>query len=119
MNGRGRWARQEGSATVYVAGALVALTVLVGFALAAATQVLAAAQAQNAADMAATAGAYRLVLTGDGPAACAQAGFIAERNRARVVSCTVAGGDLVVVAAKAAPLRSASATARAGPAAVG
>ena len=84
---------QSGSVSLLVvamAGVLLMLTAALGVASA---MVHAHRVAQSAADLAALAGAQRLAFGLD---ACAEAGRIAEANRARLSSCEVTGHDVTV-----------------------
>ena len=111
--------RDEGAATVWTL-AVGLVTVVIAMAVAAAgTVIVARHRAQAAADLAALAGAAR-VMEGE-EAACARAREIAFANGARLRSCRVTGWDLTVSAEVspaqvAAVAGSVTATARAGPA---
>lgn len=101
--------RERGAATVYAAGTGLFL-MLAGLAVALkAGDIVSEAEARNAADLAALAGAMRAsygeVL------ACARASEIAGRNGATISKCTLSGFDLTVTV----QMGPASATARAGP----
>lgn len=120
---RGTGRRDGGSATVAVLGALgVILAITVG-ALLIVSAVVASHRAQSAADLAALAAAAALVGGEPAPSACSAGAAVAVRNGARLASCR-AGPDLSVelsveVAATAARVGTATARARAGPAASG
>lgn len=101
--------RDRGAASIYAA-VVGLLIVLAGLAVAMrASHLVAAAQAQAAADLGALAGAMQ-ALSGEDPA-CARAADIATRNGAAVVSCTLDGLDLTLTV----QVRDAQSTARAGP----
>ncbi|WP_030440742.1 Rv3654c family TadE-like protein [Actinoplanes subtropicus] len=108
----------QGAASVLLLGVGLVL-VLAGLGGAAiGTARVARHQAQNAADLAALAGATDAVF-GE-PVACARAARFAAANGARLTSCTVDGLEIVVraeVAVQPLPgvLRKAAASARAGP----
>lgn len=112
-------ASERGSATVTALATIAALmTVFVGLLLVAGVMV-ARGQAQTAADLAALAAARSLLDGGVAP--CGRAAAVADANGAELVSCTVAGEE-VVVAARAPVVwggritgLQASANARAGP----
>jgi secretion/DNA translocation related TadE-like protein len=120
---RRRGAGERGSATVWmlaVAGVLAvvgAAAVLVGAAM------VARHRATSAADLSALAGAGRAVVAD--PAACAAVAGIAEANSAELVTCSVGEGAIVDVEVRVTVslgllgVHSATARARAGPAAPG
>ncbi len=108
----------EGVATVWAAGAIVALLVVVVAWLQLGAVLVVRHRAESAVDLAALAAAGRAVV-GE-RLACDRARQITDRARVRLVSCRLAGWDaLVVVAADVGgPLRGAgtvTARARAGP----
>ncbi len=86
--------RDQGSATIWLAG-FTALVVLAAMAaVLPGSAVLARHHAAMAADLAALAGAVRVL---DGPAvACATAGDIAARNGGSLARCAVSGEDVEV-----------------------
>lgn len=107
-----RWRTDDGGyATVAAAGfaaVLVMLCVVVVWQVGA---VVAAAEAQRGADLAAVAGAYRIAV-GEGPeAACASADLVAQLNDASMDWCEITGEDVTVEIT----VRGRSAQARAGP----
>lgn len=82
--------RDRGSGSVLALGAIAALFLLLSALLVLGAALIAGGQARTAADLAALAGAGRLV-SGEGPdAACRAAGRAAELNGARLRSCAVA-----------------------------
>lgn len=89
-----RFGGDGGVATLWVAGAIavVFLVVLAGVWLAAAT--VARHRANSAADLAALAAASR-ARDGSGEA-CARAGWVAERMRAELARCTLEGWDSLI-----------------------
>jgi len=110
--------RDEGSATVWGAGAIVVLLVIAVAGVHLGGVIVARHRAEAAADLAALAAAGRSI-AGE-RVACARARDVAERMRVDLVSCRMEGWDaLVEVGARpGVPLRnvgSASARARAGP----
>ena len=97
LRGRGsrRGDRDRGSATIYAAFALIALTAL-GVTVSGFTALAAAKhRAAAAADLAALAGAHALQ---DGADACASAANLAARNGAELTDCTVDGRVVTVIA---------------------
>jgi len=115
---RWRGLDDQGSATIWVLAAM-SVVLLAGFAgIALGAAVLARHRAENAADLAAVAGATALV-SGSG-APCAAAAALVHANGGQLVSCSVLIDDVVVsvrVAPVGLPARwgSAEARARAGP----
>jgi secretion/DNA translocation related TadE-like protein len=104
-----RPAKDRGSASIYVAGAGLFL-MMAGVAVAMkANDLVVAAQARTAADLAALAGAAHAPL-GE-TFACTRAGAIAGRNGSSVASCALNGLDLTVTVR----IGKVQATARAGP----
>jgi secretion/DNA translocation related TadE-like protein len=97
--------------------ALVAVALVVAGAVASVGQVEAArAQAQGAADLAALAGASRLVASAGLGASCELAERVAARNQAVVSSCVQARPQVLEVqVASRTPFGDATAVARAGP----
>ena len=74
------------------------------------------ARAQAGADLAALAGATRMLSSHDVESACELAGQVAERNRTTIASCAHLGrGVLQVTVRSQAPIGDATATAKAGP----
>jgi secretion/DNA translocation related TadE-like protein len=84
----------RGLATVVAAGAIGVVGILLGALLVLGAAVATRHRAENAADLAALAGAAEAAL-GREPA-CAQAREVAERNGATLVRCTWSGWDLQV-----------------------
>lgn len=119
MIGRGRGDRADrGAASVWSMGALAALLSVTVAALHLGGVAVARHQAESAADLAALAGAGRVV-AGE-QAACERAARITERMRVRLDSCRVRGWDVLVEvsAPPAGPVSrfgAARARARAGP----
>jgi secretion/DNA translocation related TadE-like protein len=111
-------APERGSATVWAAGllALIGLVIVVG--VAQATAVIARHRVETAADLAALAGAAAVsARESDG---CAAAATFAERNGARLGACVLLGEDVEVTVSRPVRfwrlgVRSATARARAGP----
>ncbi len=88
------WRGEDGAGSV-LAVAMMGLLVTVAVATAGVVGVVATHRtAQSAADLAALAGAAALQ---DGGDACAQAAAVADRNRASLTECEVAGWDVTVV----------------------
>lgn len=86
--------RDQGSATIWLAGFTSLVLVAVLAALLPGSAVLARHRAATAADLAALAGAVRVL---DGPAAaCATAGAIASHNGGSLARCVVSGDDVEV-----------------------
>lgn len=109
-----------GFATVWAAGAVMALVMLLVFGMHLAAATSGRHRAEAAADLGALAGAVHAV---DGePVACAYAARVARRMAARLVSCRVVGWE-VLVAVEVSPAITLPGTgpaggrARAGPAA--
>lgn len=98
----------EGSATITATGIITSVVSLALAVVALGVHVADTHRARVAADLAAVAGATAMYRGGD---ACATADRTAELNGARVVSCEVTAGDVVVAATR----RRAEAAARAGP----
>lgn len=112
-----RWGADDGAGSVLVLG-LVALALVLVVAVASLGQVeVARARAQGAADLAALAGASRLLAFGEVGSSCALAGRAVERNGAVLDRCTqVRAGVLEVRVHHGTPFGAATAVARAGPA---
>lgn len=86
---RGVWSADRGSATILAVGVVGGLAAILVAALALVSVLVAGQQARAAGDLAALAGAGQAVL-GAGPAeACAAVNVVANRNGARVESCTL------------------------------
>ena len=108
---KGRCDDDAGYATVATAGFAAALVLLCGVIAWHAGSVVATAQAQRAADLAAVAGAYRFTVGEGAATACVTALQVAEHNDARIKNCDIAGEDVIVEAED----RGHTAWARAGP----
>lgn len=106
-----RSTEEDGYATVAAAGFAACLVLLCGMLAWHSGAVIAAAQAQTAADLAAVAAAYRLALGEGGEHACATAVAVAELNGAEIHSCEILTEDVIVGAV----IRGQAAPARAGP----
>ena len=94
---------ERGAGTVFAAFALLALLLLAAGGVEVGGAVAARHRAQSAADLAALAGAARLVAgesaaggSESGGDACAVAGDYAGRNGASVLGCEIEGADVVV-----------------------
>ena len=98
----------DGSATVTATGIITSVVSLALAVVAFGVHVSDTHRARVAADLAAVAGATAIYHGAD---ACASADRTADLNGARVVSCEVTAGDVVVAATR----RRAEAAARAGP----
>ena len=98
----------DGSATVTATGIITSVVSLALAVVAFGVHVSDTHRARVAADLAAVAGATAMYRGAD---ACAHADRTAQLNGARVVSCEVTAGDVVVAATR----RRAEAAARAGP----
>lgn len=98
----------DGSATVTATGIITSVVSLALAVVAFGVHVSDTHRARVAADLAAVAGATAMYRGAD---ACASADRTAQLNGARVVSCEVTAGDVVVAAAR----RRAEGAARAGP----
>ena len=98
----------DGSATVTATGIITSVVSLALAVVAFGVHVSDTHRARVAADLAAVAGATAMYRGAD---ACANADRTAQLNGARVVSCEVTAGDVVVAVAR----RRAEAAARAGP----
>jgi secretion/DNA translocation related TadE-like protein len=95
MRRRGAVVGEEGMATVWVlAAGVVIVLVAVAFASAGAATV-ARHRAESAADLAALAGALRVVDGTD--TACARSADVSAANGAHMVACTVDGLDVTIV----------------------
>lgn len=90
-------AADRGVATVYACLGVVVLLVLVGFAARLGAAVLARQRAEIGADLAALAGAAKVVQGPD--AACAAAVRVAVANTVSLQSCAVKGTDVLVTVA--------------------
>ncbi|XVX20882.1 Rv3654c family TadE-like protein [Actinomycetota bacterium] len=115
-------ARERGSGTVLVVGAIGAVLVLVIGAMSVVSTVRATHTARAGADLGALAAAATWQSGGSSAQACAAAGTVATRNRTAMTSCGVDGTGVAMVrvrAAISAPLpglpRTADGAARAGP----
>ncbi|MBU4215333.1 MAG: histidine kinase [Actinobacteria bacterium] len=108
--------RDAGAGSVLVL-ALVAVALVAAGAVASVGQVEAArARTQTAADLAALAGASRLVATGRTGESCTLAEHVSARNRATVSSCTMVRPQVLEVRVTGrTPFGDATAVARAGP----
>lgn len=114
------WSRRErGSGTVLVAAAVAVLGSVLVAALALGSAMVASHRARAAADLAALAGAGRLLDGAGTPQACAAARSLARANGAVLLGCTPAAGGSLVVVVGVEPgiggLGNAVARARAGP----
>lgn len=111
-------AGDQGVATVYACLGCVLLLIVTGLAAHLGAASLARQRAESAADLAALAGAARVLRGRD--AACTTASEVASANGVALRSCSVAGMDVLVIVSaeiRAGPLSgSATARARAGPA---
>lgn len=113
-----RWADDSGFATVWAAGAVVGLLVVLGLLAWLGAAAVARHRATSAADLAALAAA---AYAGDGPAeACERARLVTGRMGAQLKSCELSGWDaLVQVSVRShgflADFAPAEAKARAGP----
>lgn len=110
--------RDRGSATVLAVGLVGALASLGVAAVVLAGAVIASHRARSAADLAALAGASRVLRGEPAEQACMVATAVARDNEARLLRCEAEGSSLrVVVAVRPAipGLGSATARARAGP----
>ena len=108
----------RGSATVWAAGAIAALLVIVGLVVAIGAAAITRHRASGAADLAALAAAA-YATEGEGPA-CTRAGWVAERMRTKLSACRLNGWDAEVEITAQPPdlllgFGSATAHARAGP----
>lgn len=117
MSGRGDWS-DRGSASVWLVSVLGVLLAIVVAAVHLGGVVVARHQAESAADLAALAGAGRVV-AGE-RAACERAAEIIERMRVHLGSCRVHGWDVLVEVSARPPgpmgrFGVAKARARAGP----
>ena len=110
--------RDQGSATIWAAGAIATLLLIVGLMVAMGAAAVTRHRASGAADLAALAAAAQAP-AGEGQA-CARAGWVAERMDARLTACRLRGWDAEVEITAQPPdlllgFGSASAHARAGP----
>ncbi|APT93584.1 hypothetical protein CPHO_01200 [Corynebacterium phocae] len=105
---RGAVANDAGHATVVTAGVIAALSSVVLGLLGTGALVVASHQARNAADLAATAGAFALYREAK---PCEVAAEVARLNRAELADCQLEGMDVTVTV----QVKSRAATARAGP----
>ena len=103
--------RDRGSATVWMAIALVAVLAVAALVIELGAAVIARHRAAGAADLAALAGAVA-VLGGQGTA-CRRAGEIAARNGATLDRCDLVGMDVLVTVSAPVGLLDGRATARA------
>ena len=105
----------EGVSTVFGAMMVGLLIVVTGVCIRLGGAMLARQQAETAADLGALAGAADIFRGPD--AACAAAAQVVAANRAQLISCALAGFDVLVQAAVTVPAfgGTASARARAGP----
>jgi secretion/DNA translocation related TadE-like protein len=88
---------EAGSATVLAAAAVGVLVLLLGLGLQLGAGTLARHRAESAADLAALAGAHEAVRGAD--VACGRAVAVVERNGGRLLTCSVDGWTVTVVAA--------------------
>lgn len=95
---RHRCRDERGVASVVVLALILALMAVAWGAGCVVAAIMAHRSAQNAADLAALAGAEDLAHAGDG---CARAGEVALANRARLISCAVEGSVVSVEVAAA------------------
>ena len=113
----GRERDDRGVATVYACVGVVIMLAMLGLATQQGVAILARQRAENGADLAALAGAARLLQGPD--VVCATVIRVAVMNGADVQSCSVTGRDVLVIVAtqvRAGPLAgSAIGRARAGP----
>jgi secretion/DNA translocation related TadE-like protein len=86
--------RDQGSATVWVAGGIAALLLIVGLVVALGAAAATRHRASGAADLAALAAAAHAT-EGEGQA-CARAGWVAQQMRARLTGCRLRGWDAEV-----------------------
>ena len=87
-------ANDSGSATVWAAGGIAALLLIVGMVVAIGAAAATRHRASGAADLAALAAAAHAT-DGEGPA-CARALWVAQRMRARLTACRLHGWDAEV-----------------------
>jgi secretion/DNA translocation related TadE-like protein len=110
--------RDRGSATIWAAGGIAALMLIVGLVIAIGAAASTRHRASGAADLAALAAAAHT--TEGEERACARAGWVAQRMRTRLTACRLRGWDAEVEITAEPPnlllgFGSASAHARAGP----
>lgn len=109
--------REGGVATVYACLGVVLLLAVTGLAVQVGAAILSRQRAENGADLAALAGAAKVLQGPD--VACAAVVQVAVANGVEVQSCSVAGTDVLVIVAAPAPAGPfggpATARARAGP----
>ena len=113
-----RGANDTGSATVWAAGGMAALLLLVGLVVAVGAAAATRHRASGAADLAALAAAAHAT-EGEGPA-CERALWVAQRMRVQLTACRLRGWDAEVEITAQPPdllvgFGSATAHARAGP----
>lgn len=101
----------SGHATVAAAGFAAVMVLLCGIIAWHVGALVAGAQAQRAADLAAVAAAYRFTLGEGSDTACVTARYVAELNDATIRACTISGEDVIVEAT----VRGSTAQTRAGP----
>ena len=110
--------KDQGSATVWAAGGIAALLVVVGLVIALGAAAVTRHRAASAADLAALAAAAHA--TEGERQACSRAGWVADQMRARLTACRLRGWDAEVEIAAEPPnlllgFGWATAQARAGP----
>jgi secretion/DNA translocation related TadE-like protein len=110
---------ERGSATVWAAGAIAAILLIVGLIVGIGSAAVTRHRAESAADLAALAAAAH-AMSGTGPA-CERAEWVAARMRAELTACRLRGWDAEVELAARPPgplsgFGAATAHARAGPA---
>lgn len=108
----------RGSATIWAAGGIAALLIIVGLVVAIGAAAITRHLASGAADLAALAAAA-YAAEGEGPA-CARAGWVAQQMHTRLSTCRLNGWDAEVEITAQPPdmllgFGSATAHARAGP----
>jgi secretion/DNA translocation related TadE-like protein len=110
--------RERGSASIWAAGGIAVVLVLIGLVLGIGAAAVTRHRAASAADLAALAAAAHAV-SGE-RAACARAGWVADRMRVRLAACRLSGWEVEVEIVAQPPdlllgFGSATARARAGP----
>jgi secretion/DNA translocation related TadE-like protein len=110
---------EQGSASVWAAGGIAALLLLVALVVGIGSAAETRHRAESAADLAALAAAA--YVTSGEEQACARAGWVAQRMRVELTGCRLAGWEVEVELAARPPnlllgFGSATARARAGPA---
>jgi secretion/DNA translocation related TadE-like protein len=86
--------RDKGSASIWAAGGIAAMLLIVGLVVAIGAAAVTRHRAGGAADLAALAAAAHAT-EGEGPA-CARAGWVAERMGVRLTGCRLRGWDAEV-----------------------